>query len=120
MSKKKKKIKKSYSHSFTSRETSQKSRLFFISTKIHVTFTHTFVKQESKRLIREKIDSYKKIVDMYNGDWYLISKHQYLTEDFMIYYSSCLYWSFITQYQKLSPDFIRRFQSKLDSKYLSI
>jgi hypothetical protein len=46
--------------------------------------------------------------------WSIISRYQFLSEDFMRKFEDKLDWYWISRYQKLSEDFIREFHHKID------
>ena len=60
------------------------------------------------------------IIKKYNNDWFEISRHQYLTEDFIRKYQDELYWYYISTCQILSEDFIIEFKEKVYWKYIFI
>ena len=47
-------------------------------------------------------------------DWEGISEYQKLSEDFIREFKDNVYWNLISEYQKLSEDFIREFKDKVD------
>jgi hypothetical protein len=55
----------------------------------------------------------EEIIDGYYNDWYLISRHKYLSEEFIKKHSDKVYWENISAYQKLSEEFIEEFSDKL-------
>ena len=59
------------------------------------------------------------IIKELNNDWIEISKHKYLSEDFIRKYNNKLYWGWITMIQNLSDDFIIEFQDKISWNEIS-
>jgi len=54
----------------------------------------------------------------YKNNWTDISKHQYLSEDFMIEFDVYLNWVEISKYQKLSENFIDKHVERINFYYL--
>src|SRR5574344_2076628 len=59
-------------------------------------------------------------VDNFEVDWYYISKNQKLSEEFIDKYNDKVYWGYISQYQKLSEEFIEKHYDKVYWCYISI
>jgi hypothetical protein len=51
----------------------------------------------------------KEIIKYYDGIWWLISCHKYLSEEFIEKHSDKVYWHLISCHQKLSSNFIKDF-----------
>ena len=66
-------------------------------------------------IIRKLEDLPKKIINK----WRSISKHYKLSGDFIRDHQDKVDWGFISTYQKLSEDFVREFQNKVDWTYIS-
>ena len=60
-----------------------------------------------------------KILGTNYGDWYEVSEHEGLTEDFIREFADKVDWYCISEYQRLSEDFIREFSAKVDWGYIS-
>lgn len=58
-----------------------------------------------KKYIKIKTDDYSNLIE--NINWNELSKHHYLSEDFMFRYQIYLSWPEILRYQKLSHEFLR-------------
>ena len=75
------------------------------------------IEEEIKHIIRtEKLLC---SAENFPGDdvyWDKVSRHQYLSKDFIREFQNSLCWECISQYQKLSEDFIRRFRSRVNWK----
>lgn len=54
-----------------------------------------------------------------NVDWKYISEYQKLSEDFIREFKDNVDWNCISKYQKLSEEFIREFKNKADWYYIS-
>ena len=72
------------------------------------------VKKEVEKLIKKlnlncSIEQFKDKVD-----WYYISEYQKLSEDFIREFQDKVKWDWISMFQKLSEDLIREFQNKID------
>ena len=67
-------------------------------------------------LNKELGTSYKSLNDV---DWSYISQSQQLSEDFIREFKDKVNWNTISFYQKLSEDFIREFKDKVDWYYIS-
>ncbi len=83
------------------------------------------VKNEVKDII-EKYDLKCSVKEFrYKANFWHISAHRDLSEDFIKEFKDKVYWKFISQEQKLSESFIRKFQVRLywveivQSQYLS-
>ena len=57
--------------------------------------------------------------DLDKVNWTNISRYQKLSEDFIEKFQDKVYWPYISEYQKLSEDFIEKFQDKVDWSYIS-
>ena len=77
------------------------------------------VKNEIKKLIKDLRISciIKEFKDKVN--WYNISQYQKLSENFIREFKDKVDWYRISQYQKLSENFIREFKDKIDWNYIS-
>lgn len=67
-------------------------------------------------------DSSESIIDHYYNDWWRISQHKYLRQDFIRKYKDEkdeVDWRLICIYQKLSEKFIIEFRDKVDWKWIS-
>lgn len=74
-----------------------------------------------QELIKELEERYgKPISEFTEYDWRRTSRYQKLSEDFIREYQNKLNWDNISIYQELSDDFIREFQDKVDWKLISI
>ena len=56
---------------------------------------------------------------LYNVKWVLISEYNKLSENFIREFQNYVDWDLISEYQKLSEEFIREFQDKVDWFYIS-
>jgi phosphoribosylanthranilate isomerase len=73
--------------------------------------------REEIKLLEEK--NKKKIEDFNCYEWNWISTFQKLSEDFIEKYQDKVDWNRISQYQNLSEQFIEKFQEKVDWNYIS-
>ena len=80
---------------------------------------NTSVEKEIKQIIKDQklncdITKFKDKVD-----WNYISQYQKLSEDFITEFKDKVNWNCISYYQKLSEDFITKFKDKVDWYYIS-
>jgi hypothetical protein len=73
-------------------------------------------KRDMQKLIKKLEEERGKPISEFNkGDWYNISVHQKLTEQFIREYQNLVDWEMIFKYQNLSEDFKQEFQHKIKS-----
>ncbi len=63
---------------------------------------------------------YGEIISKHNGDWVFTSKYYKLSEDFIREFQDKVDWESILIYQRLSEDFIREFQDKVYWSLISV
>ena len=56
---------------------------------------------------------WRDMIDKYDGNWWDISMHESLSEEFMHEYKDKLFWKCISQAQLLSEEFIREYQNRV-------
>ena len=75
------------------------------------------VRKELNKIVKK----YKEhpLLDVGADEWYYVSRDEKLSEDFIREFQDKVDWKFISWYQKLSKEFIKEFISRLDIKYLA-
>jgi hypothetical protein len=74
-------------------------------------------KMSETKLTEQEIEVIRNNRD--NVDWSHISEYQKLSEDFIREFKDNIHWSYISAYQKLSEEFIREFKDDVDWYYIS-
>lgn len=73
---------------------------------VDLSYFYKYVDQTKlSKKIRIKSEDYTNLIE--NINWNELSKHHYLSEDFMIHYQIYLSWPEILRHQKLSHEFLR-------------
>jgi hypothetical protein len=61
----------------------------------------------------------REIIKEGNPDWNYISEHNKLSEDFIREFQCKVNWNFISKYQKLSRKFIEEFKDVINMNFMS-
>ena len=84
-------------------------------------FSEDFIRSCNEEFLRDKSHPIKKTKILNSISWYYISEYQKLSEDFIREFSNKVDWEQISKYQKLSETFIREFSNEVNwyniSKY---
>ena len=60
-----------------------------------------------------QLEKANEVLGTNHQDWFAISSHEGLTEDFIRNFADNVYWTAISTHQRLSEDFIREFKDNL-------
>ena len=80
------------------------------------------VEKEVKEIIKEKglnLSIEEFIDDLCGTNWEYISKYHKLSENFIREFQDKVDWYYISKYQKLSENFIREFKDKVNWEFIS-
>ena len=69
---------------------------------------------EKKKYSEEELFDICRNEELSSTDWFIISQYQKLSENFIREFSNKVDWNWISRYQKLSEDFIKEFQDKVN------
>jgi hypothetical protein len=77
------------------------------------------VKEELYRICQD-LNIKRKLDKFGQHDWIMISKCQFLSEDFIEEFQNKISWAWISNKQKLSKNFIRKYQNRIHWFFLSL